>query len=270
MDLYFEKYDIDINKLQIEMKELTSDPKVIGIKQYDNGVLVYINSPLTAEENTELQQTIDNHDPTPTPELRVYRSLPKDMNPLISDFSILGFRKVAPHYDRGRKIKAEYKCVDKDEIIVEKIFSDIRDVNTGILTGLQVTFNWYDENNNIGLTKTEIVKQLNKAQAETIERQRRERAIDFLISEARNTPNEPFISALMLHYEVQINHFKTKSADDFATAIKNETDPTILAILQARVPFASDHSYTVPVKESILYQIGTLSEAELLTTLLPA
>ena len=199
--------------------------------------------------------------------LRVHRVLPREANPLISDFTILGFRKIAPHYDRGRKIKSEYKCVDKDELIVEKIFTDVRDSATGRLTGLQVLFNWYCEDGTIGNSKTEMVKLFNKAQAETEERKRRERAIEFLISEARYTASEPYVTALMLHYETEINHFKSKAANDFNTAMENETDPTNLAILAARVPFASDETYTVPIKESIQYQIGELDEASLLATL---
>lgn len=244
--------------------------KMSGFKHQDNLLTVYLSTQITPQEKIDLDTFVENHDPQIEYDLRVFRALPKSNNPLITDFSILGFRKRAPHYDRGRKIKAEYWCVEKDEVIVEKIFNDVRDPETGRLTALEVTFNWYNENDEIGLTKTEIVKELNKAQAETIERQRRERAIDFLISEARYTPNEPYVNMLMLHYESEINHFKSKADDTFAIALNNETDPTISAILEARVPFASNNSYTVPIKESIQYQIGALDEAGLLATLEPA
>lgn len=200
--------------------------------------------------------------------LRVHRVLPTNFDPLISDFSILGFRKIAPHYDRGRKIKAEYKCVEKDELIVMKAFDDVRDESNGRLTGLQVKFDWYCEDNTIGATKTEIVKKFNKAQAETEERKRRERAIDFLISEARYTANAPYVQQLMTHYAEQVQAFKVSAeAQAFHNAMENETDATIQAILAARVPFASDDTYTVPIKESIQYQIGTLAESALLATL---
>lgn len=264
---YIRQEPINVKRLESEIGTLST--KTIGYKHLNGVVTVYVNSVLTAQEISDLGTFINNHDGTPDSELRIFRLLPKDQNPLISDFTILGFRKRAPHYDRGRKTKAEYRCAINDEIIVEKIFMDVRDPTTNLLTGLQVTFNWYNEDNEIGLTKTEIVKELNKAQAETIERQRRERAIDFLISEARNTPNEPYINTLMLHYDTEILHFKDKASNEFATAINNETDPTISAILAARVPFASDTSYTVPIKESILYQIGSLDEAGLLATLQP-
>jgi len=68
--------------------------------------------------------------------LKVHRELPLTMDPLISDFSILGFKKTAPHYDRGVKTKSEYLCPIDGDIIVEKIFTDIRDTLTGRLTDL--------------------------------------------------------------------------------------------------------------------------------------
>lgn len=264
----YNKQDFDAKQFNDQIGELSE--KISGYKHEQSNLTVYLKGTITPQEHVDLNNFVAAHNPVPVYDLRIFRALDPSMNPLTSDFSILGFRKKAPHYDRGRKIKAEYWCVDKDEVIVEKIFTDVRDPVTGRLTDLQVTFNWYDENNQIALTKTEIVKELNKAQAETIERQRRERAIDFLISEARYTPNEPYVTMLMLHYETQINHFKSKAADNFEHALMNETDPTISVILASRVPFASDNTYTVPIKESILYQIGALDEAGLLATLEPA
>lgn len=199
--------------------------------------------------------------------LRVHRVLGMSQDARFSDFSILGFRKIAPHYDRGRKVKAEYMCATKDEIIVRKTFSDVRDETTGQLTGLQVLFEWFSEDNTIGVTKTEIVKKYNKAQAETEERNRRERAIDFLVSEARYTENSQYIETLVTHYQTEITDFKNRGTLMFKNAILAESDPTILTILSARVPFTSDNLYTVPIKESILYQINALTESELMLTL---
>lgn len=219
------------------------------------------------EDGSIVELSILDYDPK---RLRVHRVLPETMDPLISDFTILGFRKVAPHYDRGRKIKAEYKCVDKDEVIVEKIFTDIRDSGTGRLTDIQVLFNWYCEDNTIGASKTESVKSFNKAQSETEERKRRERAIDFLVSEGKDTQIESIMDALFTHYYNVQQIFKEKGTSEFADAMNNETDATINNYLALRVPFTSDPSYTVPIKESILYQISALSEAALLATLQPA
>lgn len=223
------------------------------------------------EEGQVVELTITDLDPQ---RLRIYRVVPlrythEEVKTLI-DFSILGFRKIAPHYDRGVKTKSEYKCADKDELIVRKSFTDIRDPITGRLTDLQVLFEWFAEDGSVQMTKTEIVKSFNKAQAETEERKRRERSIDFLISEARHTPLETIMDALITHYHDQQLLYKEKGSSDFADAINNETDATILAYLAIQVPFTSDpENYTIGIKESILYQLYDITEAQLIAALRP-
>ena len=202
--------------------------------------------------------------------LRVHRVLPMSQDPLISDFTILGFRKIAPYYDRGIKYKAEYKCADKDELIVEKIFTDIRDPVTGRLTDLQILFNYYCEDGTVGLSKTELAKSYNKAQAETEERKRRERSLDFLISEARHTPLEPIMNAIINHYHDEQLLYKEKGSSEFADALNSETDPTISSYLSIKVPFTADPlNYEVPIKEATLYQLRAIDEATLLTFVTP-
>lgn len=202
--------------------------------------------------------------------LRVHRVLPMGNDPLISDFTILGFRKIAPYYDRGVKYKAVYKCATHDEVIVEKVFTDIRDSVTGVLTDLQILFNFYCEDGTIGASKTEISKSYNAAQAETEERKRRERAIDFLISEARHTPLEPLMDAIFSHYQNEQLFYKEKASTSFADAINAETDPTMLDYLATQVPFSSDPTnYTIDIKSAILYQIHNIDEAQLLANLNP-
>ena len=236
--------------------------------QWFDAPIDYDSSKVYKYEDSQIQEVpIIEYDPK---RLRVHRVLPMNMDPLISDFTILGFKKMAPHYDRGRKIKAEYKCVLKDELIVEKIFTDIRDPGTGRLTDLQVLFNWYAEDGTIELSKTETVKTFNKAQSETMERNRRERSLDFLISEGRGTAIEPIMDILFAHYHDEQLVFKEKGNSNFADAINNETDPTINGYLDIRVPFASDPlNYDVPIRESILYQIKAIDEAALMAVVQP-
>lgn len=201
---------------------------------------------------------ISEYDPT---RLRVHRVLPLGLDPLISDFTILGFRKISPSYDRGKKIKAEYKCVDKDELIVEKIFQDVRD-EKGILTGLQITFNWYSEDNVVRASKTEIVKEFNKFEAETEERKRRYRQFDYLRASVKGTPNEPYIGMLIHHYQLQIDAYKNDGLPDFNDAMLAETDPTISAILSAPIE-RNDGQGLTTVMKSIQYQMGYITLAEI-------
>lgn len=267
MYIKYVKQSFNVNQFTEEIGQLND--KISGFKHSSGFLTIYLSEVISPQQKVDLDNFVQNHSAQPIYPLRIFRKLSPSSDPLTSDFSILGFSKKAPHYDRGRKIKAEYWCPTNNEIVVEKVFKDIINESTGRLLSLEVTFNWYNENNEIALTKTEIVKELNKAQSETIMRQRRERSIDFLVSEARYTPNEPFIEMLINHYEVQITHFKDKGSNEFALALNSETDQTILTILSARVPFASDPTFTVPIKESIEYQIGAISENQLLTTLEP-
>lgn len=195
--------------------------------------------------------------PQVTPErLRVFRVISEDQNPLITDFTILGFRKMSPSYDRGKKVIAQYKCIEKDEVIVEKIFQDVRDEN-GILTGLQITFNWYSEDNVVRASKTEIVKNFNKFEAETEERKRRYRQFDYLRASAKGTPIETHIETLMAHYQVEIANYQEGGSTSLDSAMVNETDPTINAILAIQMP-RNDGLGITTVMKSVQYQIGTL------------
>lgn len=261
MEHLFNLQTFNVNHMNSELSEELR-VKISGFK-HKNGILrVYISEKLTIDEYNELKDTVENHNGSEDFPLRVFRVLPADQNPLIADFSILGFRKESPSYERGRKTQALYKCVDKEEIIVEKIFNDIRDEN-GRLTAVQVTFNWYDEDDNISLTKTEIVRKYNKYEAETEERKRRERQIDYLVAGAKDTPIESYINTVFSHYYDEQMVYKQKGTDEFSNAILTETDPTILMILGIEVPRGDDPSKLISVKNSILYQLGAKTLAEI-------
>ena len=232
------------------------DQTVQGAK-LENDVVVVITK-------TELDQALNNN------KLRILRTLPReysDEEVLHNDYTI-GTKKTTPDRDRGRKVKAEYIDQSNDDIIVDKTFQDVQN---GELLDLQVTHNWYREDGTIGLSKTEIVKSFNKTEAEKLYQDRRIAAISFLVSEVRGTVYEPYINSLMDHYSTEIDKYiSPQGADDFEQAILNETDPTILAILQSRVPFSGDNAYTIEVKNSILYQIHSIDQATMLASLQPA
>jgi len=187
--------------------------------------------------------------------LRIYRHVPLSYNEYdiqAIDFTTIGLKKSSPSYDKGRKTKAYYLSPVDEALTVEKIFSDVVDVN-GKLIGLQVQFNWYNEDSTVGLTKTEIVKELNRYEAETIKRKRRERIIDYLVAGAEGTPIEPYVNAIFDHYYEQVDKYKQKGTEEFLTAINGETDQTILAYLAIELPVSGGG--TVTVKQSILGQI---------------
>lgn len=186
--------------------------------------------------------------------LVIYRKLPEGFNPLISDFSILGFKKVGPSYSRGRKNESTYVDETDGKMAVRKTFSDITD-NNGLLTAIQLHFEWFREDGQLGLEKTEVAREFNKIEAETVVRKRRERQLDFLIAGAKGTPIEPYIMAVFNHYHDEQLLYKEAGSSEFEDAVIAETDPTILGILDISVPRFDDPNLTIKVKDSILYQI---------------
>jgi len=245
---------------------------------YKGGELrVYYSPALNAQEQAQLDVVVANHDGTPTSKLRIYRVLPEILEPLISDFTILGFRKISPSYERGRKTRAVYMCVEKDEIIVEKIFSDVFDENNN-LTGTEITFNWYDEDGNIGLSKKELARSYNKYEAETEMRKRRERQIDYLVAGAKGTPIEPSLNAVFSKFYNEVMLYKdqgdaaplgkaldsVKYTPNVIPGSVEETNNNLWAILnQVPLPRVDDPEKFIYVIQSIKYQIGLLTLEEI-------
>jgi len=253
---------IKINKQQFngpKFLELLAKPlkdKIYATNHIDGVVSIFTSSELSQAEIDLINNAVDTHDATPNSLLRIFRVLRSDQNPLTTDFTILGFRKESPSYDRGKKVQSRYLCQNTEEEIVVKTFTDIRDAN-GILTGLQVDFKWYDEEGNVSLIKTEIVKNFNKFEAETEERKRRYRQFDYLRASVKYTPLEQHLGLLIRHYSRYITEYQDDGLLGLNDAMINETDPTIASILQIEVP-RNDGQGTTTVIKSIQYQIGTL------------
>jgi len=175
---------------------------------------------------------INGHNQEVKPEaLRVYRVLSSQLKAEQTDFSILGFRKMSPGYVKGRKVLTQYLDNVLEEVIVEKIFIDVIDEN-GLLIGLEITFNWYSENGDVGVSKTEIVKNYNATEAEEEYEKRRRRQIRFLKASAKAKPGfGPYVDLLFAHFYQQIEAYKDPGTNAFKVSMENETDPTIRTIL---------------------------------------
>ena len=186
-------------------------------------------------------------------ELRIHKYLRPGQPVTGVDFSILSLRKKSPSYDRGRKLSALYMN-DVDEVVVSKTFEDLRSEEDGSLMGIVIRFDWFKTDGSVGITKTEVAKEFNKYEAQTENRKRRERTIDYLIAGTKGTPIEQFMSMIFDHYADQIQKFKDKGTDDLASAILSEENPQINGILGIKLPRA-DGSF-VTVQDSMLYQVS--------------
>lgn len=200
-------------------------------------------------------------------QLRVYRSLQPELDARTHDFTILGFRKLSPKYDRGRKIEARYLCASGDDLIVRKIFRDERDPQTGRLTGLLIDFEFMTEDDKVGLSYTEKVKSFNEWESATEERKRRERQRDFLIAEGIRSGASSHFDLMFTFHKLEIDKYIGTGSDAWANAIQNHQpkfindDPNqgvdqaaietqVYGILNARP------EGELTVGEAILYQIA--------------
>ena len=167
-------------------------------------------------------------------------------NPFVNikniDFTIIGLKKEIPIFTRGRKVSAEY-CNEADEVVVKKSFSDLSD-------GVQILFEWFNEDGTVGLSKTEDVHMNTQQHGEFLKR-RRERQVAGLVEGAVGTPAEPLVTAIFNHYATETVAYKELGDTALQEAIEDETDPTILAYLGIEVdPETGD-----TIMDRILYQI---------------
>lgn len=223
----------------------------------------HFNADLTAQEQTDLDAFIAAHDGSPSSDLKVFRYLSRFLDPKTSDFTIIGLRKVSPLRDRGRKREAEYRCPSDDSLVVKKIFTDV--VPSAELLNISCKFDWYDENGDIALTKTETVKEYSKDETETVYRERRSRQMDYLKGSVKGTALETGGNYLWARYATEISLYEGDGTLGLDTVIDNETDTTALAVLDTYVPRNDDSTKPISVRQAIKYQMGTITIAQIET-----
>lgn len=139
------------------------------------------------------------------------------------------------------------------------------------ITDLTRYIEWYDFKGNIGLTKT-ISENLTAKKLKSINRAIRQNRIDYLESAgeeaaiAANSVPEPYASyytqvaagveTLLLHYKNEVDDYINHNFMDFENAVNNETDASIIAILDlvARQP-DTEYPNGLTVKQSIIHQL---------------
>jgi len=143
------------------------------------------------------------------------------------DFSLLGLRKESPSYSLGRKTEASY--LHGEQLCVRKVFEDVN--VDGNLTGLEIIFEYYNNDGSVGSAKRETAVTYNKYQAQTVIRNRRQRIIDYLVAGAKDTPIEVYIDQIFDKYFDEVQRFVAKGTAEFRIALENEEDPTLSFIL---------------------------------------
>lgn len=170
------------------------------------------------------------------------------------DYTIIGLVKDSPKYEKGRKISASYfSDNEKEDLVIMKTFTDIKE--EGKLVKLKIDHNFYNEEGEIG-THTTTYIDLNIAEVATLERKRRNRAIDFLRASSVGTPIENYVTALLKHYKEEIDLYIYNNTSDFQNSINNESEAPYINYLNIIIEGPStEYPSGKKVKDSILEQI---------------
>lgn len=177
------------------------------------------------------------------------------------DFTLIGLFKGSPVYDKGEKKEHTYYA-DIDETIpaVKRTFVDwYADEDDGqggtvsVWQGVDRTFEWFDDQGAVSLTKTEKQSYDHRMKGAQ-KKKRRQRQIDNLEGGAEGTPIEPMVTAIFEHYKEDVDKYiNSPNYTGLADAINNETDPTISGYLAIVV--GAPGNPTATVKDAILYEI---------------
>ena len=168
-----------------------------------------------------------------------------------------GIIKGEPEFIKGRKIKTDfYSTSDKDDIVVRQSYTDVFDEN-GFLVGIDMKIEWFDEMGNPALFKA-VQNSLPFSSASDEIRSRRKRQINYLQEAGVRLGVKQYIDLLFNFYSTVfignktvnfLNNYIENGSKEFENAIKNESNPQILAILNAKLPDGET------IKDSILKQL---------------
>ena len=123
--------------------------------------------------------------------------------------------------------------------------------------------NYFSEDNTIAFNKDVTKRTLNKYEAETEYRLRRERQFDYLQASVRGTPLEQYINIILTHYNLGIENYKKSGDMSLAQSMENETNQSIVGILEIVVPRNDIPNKGISVRNSIYHQIGFIEIEDL-------
>lgn len=177
---------------------------------------------------------------------------------MATDITILnGIVKGNPIYEKGRKTLSPYYLDEaQTDIAIDKTFEDVYN-EEGFLIAIRMVIRWYDVMGHVSLTKPVYIP-LSINETASIIKERRQRQIAFLQEAGIRMGVKQYIDMLFNYYsnllqgEITvnlINRYIENGSKDFENALKAETNPGILQILNSVLP---DNE---TVKDSILRQI---------------
>ena len=222
---------VDIAKLQNEI-----DVYVINLSHINlNGDMVEIYGDSFSDEAGCDAQVLAHDDSDPT-RLRVQAVLPyelADAQIKQTDICLLGMTQEAWDYSRGARTTRNYK--NGSDLVVQHVYSYTMTNGNRDIATVSHTFNWYQEDGNIGLSKITNKTMTAKALGELNREVRIGRMMD-LRENAKLIGRQDITDNLYSWYEVEIEHYEHLGTLEFEDAIKNEVDAARRAVLDESIP----------------------------------
>jgi len=157
------------------------------------------------------------------------------------DFTLI-LIKIQPVIHKGKKLQQNY--VDKNgDIIVTKYYHEIigdriifGKISTNRLIGMSVEIIWWDENNEIGLTKNIKVKEFSRQEEGERYKSYRDRQLANLKGLSIGTDAEPVVNYIYEYYNDLIYEYITQGNDKWLLQLESEIEQPISTYLAIDIP----------------------------------
>lgn len=182
----------------------------------------------------------------------------------------LGLKRQPWTFTRGMMIGREF-LDENDELRVCIEYTYSLSNGDRVSTPTKRTIKWFKTDGSIGLQKEDdLIYSVKDLEYE--HRKVRQGRIDYMIAAGLELANlaaiypEPYktsftqaaqsVNAILDHYDLEINHYISRNTMEFEDAVRNETDPTILGMLNLVVrPPDATFSAGLTIKQTILHQL---------------
>lgn len=182
----------------------------------------------------------------------------------------LGLRRDPWTFSRGVKIDRKFFDENDELRVCVEVAYTYEDENREAYPSSR-TIKWFKIDGTVGLERTDTLTYSVK-DIKHEKRKVRQGRIDYMVAAGENLAElaaampEPFktsytqaaqsVDTILNHYELEITHYISKGNREFEDAVKNETDPAILTMLDLMVrPPDAEFSAGLNIRQTILHQL---------------
>lgn len=224
---------LDTSKLHQEILDSTFVDQFSYVNFFGDNIEIHGQAILN---EAALDNLLANHDNSTPERLRIQSLLLNELTDLEvkqTDVCLLGMTQEAWDYSRGARTTRDYK--NGADLVVQHVYTYTMTNGNRDVATITHTFNWYQEDGNIGLSKVTNKTMTAKALGELNREVRIGRMMD-LRENAKLIGRQDITDNLYSWYEVEIEHYEHLGTLEFEDAIKNETDTARRAVLDESIP----------------------------------